>query len=387
LSVAAVKRGKEIRAVYSARQQEYHSLAQEEKKWLATTQLSNGALAKRPKTKGKASVVPYFSAFAAQALMDGDEQEEYRQAVKKYMDWHFAHLNDEKSDINGLDATIYNYDMDIEDGKVAQEISTGEYDSTDSYGAVFLSLAYRYGVQYKDKEYLQQHSGELMRIARMVLSTIDNGLSFAKPDYKIKYLMDNSEVYAGLRDMALLISLAELDSVGSDREEFAALKKALEEAQQGVASGISNMWDDKEGYYHPALGEKGGEASEFSWDNFYPSATSQVFPVVFGAASPLEERSKLVYSGLCSNHSWQTMESYHKDKNSFYWSILAYAAACMGDEERVNTYLQEYIKQTKNGHKSPVYNSDSAWMIMTCEYMAKVYSEKPIGISDIINGI
>ncbi|MEF9839846.1 MAG: hypothetical protein RR275_03110 [Lachnospiraceae bacterium] len=376
-------RNDKLRTQYNERAEAYHQQADIEKKWLITTQLSNGAFAKRPENQGNASVVPYFSCFTALALIDGDEKGEYREQVRDYIDWHFAHLNDKKEDYNGVAGTIYNYDVVIENGIVTKEQSTGEYDSTDSYAATFLSLVYGFARQYEEQEYLENHKTELLAVSNAMLETMNHGLSYSKPDYKIKFLMDNAEVYAGCQDMSELITMLKLDTSGSNQEEFVELKKQLVKNQKVLRKNIQGLWNQKGQYYEPAVGTSGEPASEFEWEEFYPSAASQLFPVIFGVVTPQDVYSKEVYKQFSSVYQWEELEHYYDGKASFYWSMLAYAGACMGDEDRVNTYIKSYCKETKIGHEKPLYNADSAWMIRSCEYMANTYKEKPIGLIQV----
>ena len=105
--------------------------------WLASLQLENGAIPMTKNPNGTVTMNPYFADVAALALLDNAEK--YAENVKKYMDWHFAHLNTNKTDYNRMDATIYDYNITLENGKIVKEESKGSYDSTDSYAATFLS--------------------------------------------------------------------------------------------------------------------------------------------------------------------------------------------------------------------------------------------------------
>ncbi|MEG1073708.1 MAG: hypothetical protein RSF84_01110 [Ruthenibacterium sp.] len=378
LAILTVRQAKELRIFYTQKADSYHRQASAEKEWLITTQLSNGAFARRPTENGTVSAEPYFASFTALALMEGDADAQYRDAVKQYMDWQFSHLNDAASDYNGVAGTIYNYEMTVTDGKVTEERATGEYDSTDSYAAVFLSVARCFFDQYGEKEYLQAHAADLLAVSGAMLATMDDGLTNAKPDYAVKYLMDNAEVFAGCRDLSALISGANLDGTGANRKEFSALKRTLRKTQRLVQRNVNALWNAAGGYYEPAIGSDGKPALQFDWNTFYPCAASQLFPVIFDVASPKSEHSKAVYSSFSSAFQWETLAHYHDKHTTFYWCLLAYAAACMEDTARVDIFLENYAMQTSGGHKEPLYNADSAWTIRTCERMATLYREKSV---------
>lgn len=80
----------------------YKEIVEGETAWLASLQLDNGALPMTYAADGKLTLNPYFSDFAALAMLESDK---YLGQVKKYADWHFSHLNTADTDHNGLDGT------------------------------------------------------------------------------------------------------------------------------------------------------------------------------------------------------------------------------------------------------------------------------------------
>ncbi|MBR6781379.1 MAG: hypothetical protein IKM24_10245, partial [Clostridia bacterium] len=175
--------------------------------WLAYTQLDNGAIPMTGNKNGEVTVNPYFADIAALALLT--DAENYADEVKSYMEWHFEHLNTAATDYNGVDGTIYDYTLTVENGKVtAENVTNGEpsYDSTDSYAATFLTVVNAYYEATADKEYIVSRSRDIIRIAEAMLSTYSFGLTNAKPDYAVKFLMDNCEVYEGALAAAALLN-------------------------------------------------------------------------------------------------------------------------------------------------------------------------------------
>ena len=56
-----------------------------------------------------------------------------------------------------------------------------------------------YAKTYGDSSYILAHDTQIRDIVNVMFATMgENGYTYAKPDYKICYLMDNAEVYAGL---------------------------------------------------------------------------------------------------------------------------------------------------------------------------------------------
>ena len=86
------------------------------------------------------------------------------------------------------------------DGTLASYKNTGKVDAWDSSAAMFLLVAGR-----RQKLTGKEPSPDLLRTAKNALKCIEavtdaaHGLTWATPKYKVKFLMDNIEVYAGLR--------------------------------------------------------------------------------------------------------------------------------------------------------------------------------------------
>ena len=74
----------------------YQKIATEEAAWLASLQVDNGALLMTRGPSGEYTMNPYFADFAALALLGAGES--YYENVRRYMDWHFAHLNTAQTD-------------------------------------------------------------------------------------------------------------------------------------------------------------------------------------------------------------------------------------------------------------------------------------------------
>ena len=320
-----------------SREQEalFTDIFETETAYLASMQLSNGALPMTRAENGELRMNPYFADIAALALLD--DAEKYADNVVKYMDWHFAHLNTAKEDFNGLDGTIYDYVITVKNGEIVSEaVSQPEdadpYDTTDSYAATFLTVVYKYLCKTGDSDYLVAHARDLERITGVIFSNLQNGLTYAKPNHRIKYLMDNCEVYEGaLAAAGIFERITDCEKI-----EYAALRDDCTK----LAS---------------ALKEKSIPAKIFSWDLYYPQATSQLFPIICGVIEPNTQRAQSLYGKFCESYNWQNFE-YPDD---FYWGANAYAAAIMGDAERVTEYMTNYAELTDD-HAWPLYNADIA---------------------------
>ena len=335
-----------------------------ETQWLASLQLPNGAIPMTYAPDGELRVNPYFADFAVLALLD--DAEKYSNIALKYMDWHFAHLNTAESDFNGLDGTIYDYVVTMENGKIVEEkVSVPEdadsYDSTDSYAATFLRVVNKYMKKTGDVTYVSEHTDELERIADVMYATLHNGLTFAKPNHRVKYLMDNCEVYEGA------VAASEIfDALANDGEnsykEFAEKYADLAETVKEKIN--TKLWNFVGGYYTAGMTYLNIPTSIFSWNTYYPCATAQLFPITCGIISPETERAQNLYQKFCDSYNWEAFE-YPDD---FYWGHNVLAAAMMNDVDSVTVYMTNY-KKIMETHSWPLYNADSARTAMAAYVM------------------
>ena len=343
----------------------FREIYETETEWLASLQLENGALPMTRSSDGELRVNPYFADFAALALLDNAEK--YADNVVRYMDWHIAHLNTAEEDFNGLDGTIYDYVVTMKDGKiVSEDISEPDgadsYDTTDSYAATFLTVVGKYLRKTGDGEYLTANAESLRRITSVIFSNLQGGLTYAKPNHRVKYLMDNCEVYEGA------VAAAEIfeEIVNRGMDEYTSLRDDCRQLISTVKENInSQLWNYVGGYYRPGITAYVSIPTKiFSWDLYYPQATSQLFPIICGVIEPETQRAQSLYSKFCDSFEWERFD-YPDD---FYWGANVYAAALMNDLDRVVTYMTEYTALMES-HSWPLYNMDSARTSMAAYIM------------------
>ena len=339
----------------------YKEMADAEADWLWTQQMSNGAFAFYNHYNGSVYINPYFSEIVAIALINHDHSPEAKAKIERYFDWHFSHINTAETDYNGLAGTIYDYDVVVENGIVISETSRGSYDSTDSYSALFIKALADYQKAYRDTSYLQTHESQIKDITNVMFATMSGGYTYAKPDYKIMYLMDNAEVYAGLEAAEYIYS-----NVIDDAEMYEKVSNALAFYEEHFNE---HWW--KGDHYATVLNFDYSEYTgyEFSWDAFYPCATAQMFPILYGIIDADSVYAQDVYKGLCGAWDWQDMDYVSEKASVFCWGNFAYLGGLMKDEEKLNSYMDKYEDIVDSGRPYPLYSSEAAMALMGCDEM------------------
>jgi hypothetical protein len=177
----------------------------------------------------------------------------YLLSVYEYLQWHVNHLEE--------DGTLCDYT-----GTYPNYTSTGDCDSTDAYAAQFIETAYMYYDVTEDSNFLDWVWPYVIQVAgAMDLTLQSDGLTWAKPSYHVKYLMDNSDVYIAYK-VAGVIAALKSDSA---RQAEWSTKAA------NCLAGIETMYlGDLAGRYASAKFEN--DDLYTSWTNVYPDGDAQM---------------------------------------------------------------------------------------------------------------
>lgn len=294
-------------------------------RYILASQRPTGAIAMTP---DQASVNPYFGNLAAKALLRAPG---HLFAVERYMNWYLAHLKP--------DGTIDDYRV-----KGGREVTTGDADSTDSYAATFLSLVAAWTDGGGDPGWVVRNREKLERVAGAVAAVTDrDGLTWAKPGYPQKLLMDNCEVYRGWQDWSRL-----LNSQGEHLPALIALRRA-----ERVQAGLSRF-RQPDGLWGWAI-TLDGDLLRSDGGRFYPEGVAQVFPLIWGVS---DDRSG--YRALDTAHPrWRGLKA-----GDFPWVLPAYAAALSGDRGGAREALAA-VRERYGNLRWPWFIAESAWVIET----------------------
>jgi len=294
-----------------------------------------------------AYIIPYFAAYASVGLdiaalltkeRDLRTALEYLNLSENFYYWYTAHMNP--------DGSIYDYT----NGSVEAPEPTGDADSEDAYAGVFLFGAY---IHYRVVQTIDEvQAGEFLtriepfcrKAANLIISLQEpDGLTLAKRDYPIQYLMDNLEAYEGLK------ALQPLGVAG------------FEEYAEKIATATNRYLWLQEGYFAWAKDPHDDTLSS-GWDKWYPDKMANTWAIYFNFIG--QEKRDIIYEVLRQEFS-EPKSAYSELRTGVIQ--LAIAALVQRDTSRAADYIKEALKhQDKDGGFPDPYEYThlSGWFIV-----------------------
>jgi len=279
--------------------------------WIERSQTSDGALGEVP---APGPVSPYGANIAARGLARaaaaGDSVA--ARAGWAWCEWYARHQGPEG----------YVTDYVLQDGVL---VSTGTMDSTDAYSGTFLSAVRDLYAATLDVAEVRQLHIAIARAVGAIESTQDvDGLTWAKPTWLVKYLMDNAEVYDGL------VAASQLALVVDDA---ALAQRSVTDALR-VWNGVQALWNNSTGSFDWALNSSGRRAIT-DWSSLYPDAMEEVWAVAYGLATPTEAQD--ITQALAAHHpNWDEPTSQALVAGRLapvsYWPVGAWAEENVGND-------------------------------------------------------
>lgn len=248
---------------------------------------------------------PYFANWGVYGVLLGApprSRSASAEIAKKWILWYTSHLN--------KDGTIDDYR-----GPAGALKATGKYDSSDAYAATFLAVCYAYHEQTGDAPLLFAHWDRIMRVAEACLLTQQkSGLTHARPDYPVAYLMDNVEVWYGLNAFQRLCR-----NMRKKQEQ----RRFAEEADRVFAAIEQWFWSPTEGHYSWALHPNGKRESGL--DRWYPHQMGNLLTI---ALLPAEERRTALLKRLGSIVTFpEKITKTGEAERLIYWALASFPTA------------------------------------------------------------
>ncbi|MDO9578347.1 MAG: hypothetical protein Q7J16_10720 [Candidatus Cloacimonadales bacterium] len=208
--------------------------------------------------------------------------------IKNYLNWVFRNLN--YPDKHGLTGSIYDFDISI----LGVETPSDTYDSVDSYSATFLMMLQKYFFLSQDRALIQQNKQKIHDIAYTIIYLQgEDGLTTALPVSDVKYLMDNCEVFGGLK---AFIELSE--EFGWNLEDY--YFGAKDSVERGI---MQKLYNAELQNFNWAVDDENIHTSD--WHIFYPDAFAQLFPIIYGL---LDDDAEL------RHHLWDKFNEIYKNQ-------------------------------------------------------------------------
>jgi hypothetical protein len=326
--------------------------------WIRSQQLPDGAI-----LYGTNEIQPYYANIAAMGLV---RERARLPNARAWMNWYVTHLN--ARDRWGLSGTMYDYRYS---GGV--ETSLRKADSVDSYAATFFTLAralYDTG-DTPSQAYVVSIRRQLEEMAAMLPHvTQRDGMTIALPTYPVAYLMDDSEVYRGLTDLAYL-----------ERHAFADVPKARlhEAASRRVAAGIATLWSRANGTYDSGKQEPHGPWMASRWSRWYPDATAQLFPVLQGVIPATSPRAGALWNAFGA--AWPRWDQLvNGDTGGYPWALVGETALIVGDASSAETFANAVQKRyAAAGFPYPWYDAEAGWYVQMLAGLDRQGAAEPRG--------
>jgi hypothetical protein len=323
-------------------------------------------------------VSPYVGNLAALGLLRSRRPEAVAVAGR-WIGWFFGHLDPAGAPDGVPFEQFYRPDGTGETSCVKPgDARLCRYnDATDSAAATFFSVLEAYRGAGGDMEAIAapRWSAEVERLSGTLLALrAPDGLFWAKQSFRAKYLEDNCEVYAGLKDLARLERTV---YKRSDRAiEIEAAAERLRDAIQ------SELFDSERGSYFVAKFEDGTrKAADLSvW---YPDLQAQFWPLLFGVEAVNAPPSRAALTAL--NKGWSGAPrpdwAAHPERVNGGWLSpdVAFAALEAGERERIPRYLAAVKRLKLSGTRPfdwPFSGADAGWLVSLATLWESAKSKK-----------
>ena len=245
----------------------------------------------------------------------------------------------------------------------------GHVDAYDSTAASLLLLAQAFAQHGGDVAVLRDAQvRQALEAAASALQEMSrpDGLTWAKPDHRVAYLMDAVEAGAGWRAWAWLQGEVFLGPAAAARRDL-----ALKSAQRIDSSLNSQLWDAQANRWRVFAGATRPLAT--IW---YPDTMAQAWPLLWsgGADDAQFARARQAWSGAASH--WQGRQGgahwarQNVDPDGFWWPAAAVAAHCLGDQASARTWVaraRERWMQPASPFAWTFQVSDLLWLLWLAE--------------------
>ena len=299
--------------------------------------LPSGAIATHP---DKTFVSPYLANIATQALAKSCTASN-RKIAKRYLTWYA------RNSVNGVVS-----EFTVSSG---QTTPTNSQDSQDASAGTFLS-AYAALVANSPKSRVRPslHQAAIAAVYRIALLQDSGGLTWAKPSWKVKYLMDQVEVFWGLTEASAVFP------------KKSKIRNTARKLAVRLAIGVRTLWDPKVGMFAVAKHQDGSITSP-TVSRTYPDVVSQ-FWVLSSPLASKEQARKLMMAIKPSfstffdpNSSWKVNDG---SEPVGYWPLLSTVYTRAKMTNTAFTYRSSLFYAAQKSEYRWPYNISTAGLLL-----------------------
>ena len=336
---------------YTPKLQWIDTVMAREKQWILENQGDDGEIYMNGRHPG--DINPYFACHAALGLLestaDRTVSDAELQSVRRYLNWHTEQLL-----ASGGQMGTYRK-------QETAFVRTGKADSMDAYLGAYLELLGAY------LEITQSTEGLLcwQDGIRMAVDTLrklnDSGLTAVSWENNTKYLMDNLEVWKGLR--ALENGLRTLQ----DSRELSSIRTRVDSLRMQMETELPRaFWNEAAGKWRVIAG-----SDQFDPNRFYPDGIAQIYPLICGYPAGDVQAQEALYHAFIRTFHWRTIKA---DEKTFVWAMAGMAAVQTGDTETLCSFLKTYESTFAANRKYPLYTGEAGWVCRSCAGLHRLYT-------------
>ena len=350
-------------------------------RWIAQQQYTNphqpsygairteaGPAVRTPDGAEYCAVSPYFANLAMLSLLRA-KTPGCMDVANRWIDWYFAHLTAQSAPDGVPYSHFYHPDGTGETAcaKPGDHELCNYNDATDSAATTFFSVLWAahkaaapgaFQISAERKHLIEGLAALVMKLQQ------SDGLCWAKVDWRVKYTEDNSEVFAGLCDLANLER-----EVFHDSQQAALHQKAAERVRNGI---LKELYDPRAKLFRVGKFEN-RTLPALDLDKWYPDTQEQFWPILFGVISPTDARARAILAAVNIHWNGRTRPDWATDPNRINdgWieSGSIYGALLVGDTERVQSYV-DAVKKSKFPKvenalqfRAPFNIGDAGWLL------------------------
>lgn len=239
-------------------------------------------------------------------------------------------------------------------------------DSYDSTAASLLMVADSYLAAAGDVAVLRETAVRAaLRASAATMAALRqaDGLTWAKPDYPVAYLMDAVEVAAGWRAWARVQQAAYGDTAGA--ASSMATAQRTEDAMRAL------LWHAPSQAWRHAL-----QAGAPDFSRWYADTVAQAWPLLWGVEGP--RRGDAANAWRRASARWLGADDWSRrnvDTAGFWWPAVAAAAQCVGDTAAARTWIaraRDAWLRPEQPFPWPFHVGDLRWLLWMADPRAAV---------------